>query len=165
MNNYKKSLYVLNKYSENIIYRAGNEIVEVTLEDYLKENPTHTKEDFIKIKNFSDEMFRTEALGDTRYRRRKTSIDNFSNDNLSSKETPLDIIIQLETKIKIDKSVEKLLNENSLTEIQKRRFIMHIYENKSLRDIAKLEGVTHIAIHKSIKYAFEKLKNFFHFEG
>ncbi len=67
----------------------GNKIIEVTLEDYLLENPTHTKDDFQKLKQISDEMFRVEALGDTRHRRRKTSIDILSNSDLSVEETPI----------------------------------------------------------------------------
>lgn len=165
MDDYRKSLYVLNKYSENIVYRNGSKIVEVTLEDYLLENPTHTKKGFIELKRISDEMFRAEALGDTRHRRKKTTLDSISNSNIASEETQLDIMIKLETERKIDKSVEKLLSDRKLTEIQKRRFIMHFYENKSLREIAKLEGVHHNPVHRSIKLATKKLKNIFNKNG
>lgn len=37
--NYRKSDYAINKNSPNIVYRFHNEIIEITLEDYLKENP------------------------------------------------------------------------------------------------------------------------------
>jgi hypothetical protein len=39
MKNYKDSDYALNKFSEGIVYRFADRIVEITLEDYLAENP------------------------------------------------------------------------------------------------------------------------------
>ena len=43
MQNYRKSDYAINKNSPNIVYRFHNEIIEITLEDYLKENPDKTE--------------------------------------------------------------------------------------------------------------------------
>ena len=40
MYDYRKSDYAINKNSPNIVYRFHNEILEITLEDYLKENST-----------------------------------------------------------------------------------------------------------------------------
>ena len=37
MYDYRKSDYAINKNSPNIVYRFHNEILEITLEDYLKE--------------------------------------------------------------------------------------------------------------------------------
>ena len=37
--NYRKNDYAANKYSPNIVYRFNDEIIEISLEDYLEENP------------------------------------------------------------------------------------------------------------------------------
>lgn len=46
MKNYRKSDYALNKYRKGIVYKFADGIVEVTLEDYLRENPDKTETDF-----------------------------------------------------------------------------------------------------------------------
>ena len=46
MKNYKDSDYALNKYSEGIVYKFADRIVEITLSAYLTENPDKTAEDF-----------------------------------------------------------------------------------------------------------------------
>ena len=55
MQNYRKSDYAVNKNSPNIVYRFHNEIIEITLEDYLKENPDKTEHDFAELKALSDQ--------------------------------------------------------------------------------------------------------------
>ena len=57
MRNYRKSDYAINKYSPNIVYRFHDEIIEVTLEDYLKENPDKTEQDFAELKALSDQIY------------------------------------------------------------------------------------------------------------
>ena len=55
MRDYRKSDYAINRYSPNIVYRFHDEIVEVSLEDYLKESPDKTAQDFTKLKALSDD--------------------------------------------------------------------------------------------------------------
>ena len=57
--NYRKSDYAINKNSPNIVYRFHNEIIEITLEDYLKENPDKTEHDFAELKARPARMFRS----------------------------------------------------------------------------------------------------------
>ena len=57
MQNYRKSDYAVNKNSPNIVYRFHNEIIEITLEDYLKENPDKTEHDFAELKALSDQIY------------------------------------------------------------------------------------------------------------
>lgn len=52
--NYRKNDYAANKYSPNIVYRFNDEIIEISLEDYLEENPDRTEQDFCKL--FSDQV-------------------------------------------------------------------------------------------------------------
>ena len=44
MKNYKDSDYALNKYSQGIVYKFADGIVEITLEDYLRDNPDKTEQ-------------------------------------------------------------------------------------------------------------------------
>ena len=57
MDDYKKTDYALNKNSPHIVYKFGDEIIEVTLEDYIKQNPDKTPEDFTELKAISDENY------------------------------------------------------------------------------------------------------------
>lgn len=50
MKNYKNSDYAQNKFSDGIVYRFADRIVEITLKDYLGENPDKTVEDFMELK-------------------------------------------------------------------------------------------------------------------
>ena len=57
MRNYKDSDYALNRYSKGIVYKFADGIVEITLEDYLRDNPDKTEEDFAELKAMSDEIY------------------------------------------------------------------------------------------------------------
>jgi hypothetical protein len=66
MKNYKDSDYVLNKFCESIVYRFAERIVEITLEDYLAENPNKTAEDFLELKALSDEIYHQQVIDENR---------------------------------------------------------------------------------------------------
>ena len=55
--NYRQSDYAKNKYSSNIVYAGSDETIEITLEQFLKENHGMTEEDFLYWKNWSDEDY------------------------------------------------------------------------------------------------------------
>ena len=57
MRNYKDSDYALNRYSQGIVYKFADGIVEVTREDYLRDNPDQTEDDFAQLKALSDEIY------------------------------------------------------------------------------------------------------------
>jgi hypothetical protein len=46
MNNYKESDYAKNKLSQNIVYQTSNGTFEITIKQYLQENPSRGEEDF-----------------------------------------------------------------------------------------------------------------------
>ena len=50
MKNFDKSDYALNKFSEGIVYKFSDEIRVITKEQYLRENPDKTEEDFLRLK-------------------------------------------------------------------------------------------------------------------
>ena len=60
--NYNKSNYALNKNRKGIVYRnADGSTLEITFEKISATDPTFTKDDFEKLKSFSDEMYHEEA--------------------------------------------------------------------------------------------------------
>lgn len=77
MEEFRKSDYAINKHSKNIVYGFMDQIVEITVEDYLRENPHKTEEDFMELKAISDEIHYEQDRADTRYRKHKLSIHGF----------------------------------------------------------------------------------------
>ena len=65
--NYRKNDYAANKYSPNIVYRFNDEIIEISLEDYLEENPDRTEQDFLK-KSMKIEQKALEPLSSRAFR-------------------------------------------------------------------------------------------------
>ena len=74
MHNYRKSDYAINKNSPNIVYRFHNEIIEITLEDYLKENPDKTEHDFAELKALSDQIYYEQDRAESAQTRKDVSI-------------------------------------------------------------------------------------------
>ena len=74
MQNYRKSDYAINKNSPNIVYRFHNEIIEITLEDYLKENPDKTEHDFAELKALSDQIYYEQDRAESAQTRKDVSI-------------------------------------------------------------------------------------------
>ena len=68
MKNYKDSDYARNKFSDGIVYRFADRIVEITLKDYLAENPDKTVEDFMELKALTEaglELYLKHGFSDT----------------------------------------------------------------------------------------------------
>ena len=57
MKNYRNSDYAANKNSKGVVYRFANQTIEITLEDYLRENPDKNEADFTELKSLSDEIY------------------------------------------------------------------------------------------------------------
>lgn len=165
MRNFKDSDYALNKFSEGIVYKFADGIVEVTLEDYLRTNPRKTDRDFRELKALSDEIYHRQAVDTNRTSRLNVTISGME-------ETEQMATASVETKLlqKIDqdkalKAARELLSGGDMTEIQRRRFLLHFFQGLSTRQIAARENVSHIAVHKSILLAKEKLKKIFAKQG
>lgn len=75
LKNYRESDYALNKYSQGIVYKFADGVVEVTLEDYLRDNPEKTEADFAELKAWSDGIYHEQAVQEQRTCRRNVSID------------------------------------------------------------------------------------------
>lgn len=121
MKNYKDSDYALNKFSEGIVYRFADRIVEITLEDYLVENPGKTAQDFLELKALSDEIYHQQVTHENRTSRLDVSINGLEEtEQLSVPALDLDLIHKSDTR-KAKEAAKRLLDSGELTEIQRRR--------------------------------------------
>ena len=67
--------------------------------------------------------------------------------------------ISIEEEIQDKLLLEDIYNAiNNLSEIQKRRIKMYFFENKTVEEIAKIEGTTHQAISKNIRASINEIK-------
>lgn len=166
MGRYYENDYAINKNNENIVYKFTNgEMVEITLEMYLEKNPNKTKDDFLELKVISDDIYHKEDNGDTKYNKRKWSIHSMEANMVSPEKSVLDKFIYEEDSKKALDSARELLKDKNLTDIQKRRFILYHFKGLSTRKIGELEGVSNVAVFKSIKGVNKKLQKNFHKKG
>jgi DNA-directed RNA polymerase specialized sigma24 family protein len=54
-------------------------------------------------------------------------------------------------------AAKQLMDSGDLTEVQRRRFILHFFQGLSYRQITNREGVHFTSVHKSIEAATAKL--------
>ncbi len=121
-------------------------VVEITLEDYLAENPGKTAQDFLELKALSDEIYHQQVTHENRTSRLDVSINGLEEiEQLAAPPLDLDLIHKSDTR-KAREAAKRLLDSGELTEIQRRRFILHFFQNVSLRQIAKKENVHQSAV-------------------
>ena len=159
MRRFQNTDYVRNKYSKGILYKVSDGYIEVTLEDYIKENPDKTEEDFMELKQISDAIYYEQDQEEASYARRKeeVEVEEIMDEEVSS----LDIsLIEQEEKEEMTKAVKQLLNNKDLTFIQRRRFYLHFFEGMSYREIAKQEGIYYTSVRDSIQLAIKKIKKY-----
>ena len=161
MSDYRNSDYALNKFSEGIVYRFSGEIRVVTMEDYLRENPDKSKEDFEKLKALSDQIYLEELREENTHRKRTVSMDKLEKVISDSGPSMEDRYIKVEDQRCVKIAVIKLFSEGKLTPKQKNRFIKHFFRRKSLREIAREEGVYFTSVNECIWRAVEKLRKYF----
>jgi DNA-directed RNA polymerase specialized sigma24 family protein len=161
MKNYKDSDYALNKFSEGIVYRFADRIVEITLKDYLAENPEKTVEDFLELKALSDEIYHQQVIDENRTSRLDVSINGMEETEVfATASLDVELIHKKDTE-KAIKAARQLLDSGGLTEVQRRRFLLHFFQGLSYRQIASREGVHFTSVHESIEAATAKLQKFF----
>lgn len=125
MRNYKNSDYALNRYSQGIIYKFADGIVEVTLEAFLRDNPDKTEEDFAELKALSDEIYYQQDRQEQRTSRHDVSINGMEEMDIAAV-PPIDA--ELIRKSKEEKALEvakRLLDSGKLIPAQRRRFLLH----------------------------------------
>lgn len=76
MRNYWTSDYAVNKGRGGLVYQfADGSEIEVSLADYLRDNPDKTQQDFQKLKALSDELYHKQDLDEAAYAKRKRKLD------------------------------------------------------------------------------------------
>lgn len=162
MKNYKDTDYAINKYSEGIVYQfADGRKAEVMLADYLRENPGKTETDFMELKALSDAIYHEQDLEEARYARRAGTLECVENSERYAS-VPLDVeLINRQETSQALKAAARLLASGNLTEVQRRRFILHFFHGLSIRQIAHKEAVHKRAVWDSLQWAEKKLKKFY----
>jgi len=164
MKNYAQSDYSLNKNAKGIIYRFADQIVEITLEDYLRENPNKTPVDFAELKALSDSDYYETDRADYRQTWKNTSLNTLDEDEMlvfsapSVEEELIDQREQAEAYAKMQTSAAFALDK--LTDVQRRRYLMYHVRGLTMRQIADKEGVLHSKIQNSLDAAEKKIKKF-----
>jgi hypothetical protein len=160
MRNYTDSDYALNKHSEGIVYRFADSIVEITMADFLSENPHLTAEDFLRLKQFSDADYLAEANREKHQTRRQVDMGEHMDNLICSQFSPEELLIDApEREQKQNMRVAEALHIlDCLTDTQRKRYLLHHVNGLTTREIADSEGVTHQMIVKSILGAEKKIK-------
>lgn len=162
MRQFQKSDYAINKVKNGIVYEFSDGCrVEISLADYLKENPDKTKADFRKLKELSDEIYYEQDRADTRFAKHRISMGKLEETEQLSVPSIYITMMQGLDEENILKAAELLLKSGKLTEIQKRRFILHFFKGMSYRQIARQEQVNFTAVQASMKWATKKLRKIF----
>jgi DNA-directed RNA polymerase specialized sigma subunit len=159
MKNYRDSDYAVNKYAAGIVYRFADKTVEVTLKDFLRENPDKTEEDFAELKAMSDEIFLEQVRRETAHGRKTTPFYLLDESLLASEslEDSLFDPAQRESDAKRRKELT-IRALNTLTKTQLRRYLLYYVNGLSMRKIADMESVAHSKIQKSLQEAEKKIK-------
>jgi DNA-directed RNA polymerase specialized sigma subunit len=165
MKNFEDSDYALNKFSNGIVYRFMDEIIEVTLADYLYENPDKTAADFAELKAISDLDYLNQVRRDNALSRKSTFFSDVTQDSFGLTNSLEEIIIEFTEQERYHQErlaiAAKALDK--LTEVQRRRYIKHHIEGLSTRAIAESEGVNNSKVIKSLAAANKKIKKFLDF--
>lgn len=158
--NYRESDYAKNKYSSNIVYAGSDETIEITLEQFLEENPGMTEEDFSYWKNWSDEDYCAIDRKDTIEAKHTVSIHSIEETELVSVPSVEDIVIEKlsreNERVYTMKDAEAVLSK--LTDIQRRRYLLYEVCGLSTPQIALSEGVSQYTVWESIEAAKKRIK-------
>ena len=165
LNNFRKSDYALNKFSENIVYRFADGIREITPETYLQENPDKKIEDFWTLKLESDRIFLEQDRLICRQDRKTVSLTDLTELHSialpEEQNTPEEQILEKELLLLARKTLQAVKEGDLLSATQARRFYLYVFQDMTYRQIGKLEGISHQAAAKSIQQAITKLHFFF----
>lgn len=161
MKNYKDSDYALNKYSDGIVYRFADVIMEVSLADFLAENPGKTPADFEALKKFSDNDYLDQVRAENRQTKKNVSIHGMEESHDLGSVPLADEYIEASEREKAVIAYSLLMESGLLTETQERRFNLHIIGRLSLREIAERESVHFTSVDESIASAMKKFKKIF----
>ena len=161
MKNYRKSDYALNKFSEGIVYQFSDGTLEISMADYLRDNPGKTEADFLELKAVSDEIYLEQVRLETAQGNKTVSMTGLEDTVAHPAPSLDDGYIMADEKRRVKLAVDKLFLCGKLTPKQKERFIKHFFAGVSLRKIASDEGVHFTSVDECIHRAVDKLRAYF----
>jgi DNA-directed RNA polymerase specialized sigma24 family protein len=160
--------YTLNSKSANIEYRFANDehvpgSSSYSADDYIADNPGTTAEDFDALKKLSDDDYHEQKLHDYNTTHLNWNVEWAEDKGLCFTRSPEDVLIARITaeeyarkRMRQVKLVKKALS--AMTEVQRRRYILHAAYGLTTREIAEKEGTSHVAIVYSLEGADKKIK-------
>ena len=166
MKNYRESDYAINKYNVGIAYRfADGTSVTVTLEDYNAQNYGEAVPDFNTLKAESDRIYEDQVTAENAQTKKNIPFDEAIEISFASVPSPEEMLIA-----KIDAREEAKARRlrlqtakralDTLTDIQRRRYLLYHVKGLNLRQIAEKERVLHSKIQKSIDAAEKTIRKF-----
>jgi len=162
MKDYRDSDYAANKYARGLVYLFADKTVELTLEDYLRGTPGATEADFAELKALSDEIYLEQVRDENRQTNRDVSLDGLDETDAcgvpSAEEILIDQPEQAARRERMRQQADQALS--TLTEIQRRRYLLHKVDGLTMREIAVREGVVHTKIQSSLMAAERKIKKY-----
>ena len=167
MKNYKNSSYAANKYSKDIVYNSEvSGSTAITLENFLRSDPTLTEADFEFWKNWSDQDYLEESRGDNKQSWKAVSLSNLEyildSTQLSLEEMVEDKTMEGLVLQTLKQTVAVLLSDSVLTETMKVRFEMFYIQGMRVIEIAEAQGVDEKAVRKSLERIKAKLIKVFY---
>lgn len=161
MKNYRESDYALNKYSKGIVYKFADEVIEITMDDFLRETPGATEEDFLKWKEFSDSDYEEQSRKENAQTKKNVSLSLLEDTAACCVSSPEDDFIAKEDQEKSRSIINAFFAETKLTDKQKQRFILHYCSGLTFREIALREGVHFTSIRDSINQVSQRFREFY----
>ena len=162
MKKYESSDYAANKNAKGIVYRFADEITEISLADYLAENPGKTEEDFLALKALSDADYLETDRDDYRKTWKNLSIHSMEDSTNFGGDTLEDEVIEHPEREaeEIHRRKLALAALDKLTEVQRRRYLLYHAKGLTEWQIAETEGTTQQAVSKTLYWAEKKIKKF-----
>jgi len=170
MKNYYASDFALNTTNEEtIVYRSVDGTIEmVTKDDYIESvihSKIEVKLDFSAMKDWSDNDYETQDVNDNRQTRKNISLhclDATETCAVPSPEEEFFVRSERAAKERRRRKKERLVKRAlaSLTEVQRRRYLLHMADGLSTWQIAEIEGKNQKTIHESLSAAEKKVNEF-----
>ena len=158
--------YTRNSKSKNIEYEfADGEHITITPDDYAADTARMGRPapEYGEMKKLSDADYHRQKLNDYNTTHLNWNIEWAEQKGLCAVPSPERIIVaQIEAEELRRKREHRLELAkkalDSLTEVQRRRYVLHVGYGLTLREIAELDGVNHSKIQESIRAAEKKIK-------
>lgn len=144
-----------------MVYRFADQTVTVRPSDFLADNPDKSEWDFRELKELSDAIYLEQDRAENAQNKRNLSFnDQKLRHNFVSKPLDEEYIESQDRQYELT-ALSRLMESGVLTDVQKRRLLLHIVNGLTYREIGEREGVHYTSIGESISSALSKLKKFF----